>query len=176
MYRKLSDKRRKIEEEEEMGDSSESESEQEQEQETKKRILPIDARATNKWNERITKLMNIKVYDEMIFDIEKDREDDNNPLYFNIITDDMWRGYIDVGGLSVNRELKTLVAEVKKMYDKASKSLEYFVDTYVSPLSVGLKHELEVEIGINQERITSIPDFVVRSFESNMIVIVEDKT
>ena len=147
-------------------------------------ILPPHAHKTSDWTTMIKDKMHIRVNDEDIFMlpscyIPKD-------IYLECLPDTAWRDFIDVEHLPIPPEYKTLVDEIKLVYDANNKPLEYFIDTYVStlfhimkmndyPLSINAQHELHIDIGEHEEHITSIPDFIIRSRKSKMLVVVEDK-
>jgi hypothetical protein len=150
-----------------------------------KSILSPRTHRTSDWTAKIVSDMHIRINDHSIFDlpttyVERD-------INLACISDDEWRSIIDIKHLPLPAEYKTLVKEVKVVYDFDAKHLEYFIDTYVStlfhvmkmndyPLSINAQHELNVDIGEYEERIISIPDFIIRSEQSKMLVVVEDKT
>jgi len=147
-------------------------------------ILPYNAHKTSDWTSKITNIMHIRVQNHDIFQLPKTYEPKD--IHLDCITDDMWKGYIDIEKLPITDEYKTLVDEVKTVYDANNNLAEYYVDTYVYtlfhimklnnyPLSINAQHVLEVDIGEKEEHIVSVPDFIIRSRKSKMLVVVEDK-
>ncbi|ORX43545.1 hypothetical protein DM01DRAFT_1378729 [Hesseltinella vesiculosa] len=84
---------------------------------------------------------------------------DRNIVEIMKITDDEWKSPINIKELALSPEYKTLVLELKRF--------NYY------PLSISFQHKFEIKIG-DDVCLTSIPDFVVMSEESKMLIIVED--
>ena len=147
-------------------------------------ILSHNAHKTSDWTSKIKSDMHICVYDNDIFQLPTEYE--QKDIHLDCIPDDAWRSFIDIENLPIAAEYKTLVDEVKTVYDANNNLSEYYVDTYVStlfhimklndyPLSINAQHILEVDIGEHEEPIISVPDFIIRSRKSKMLVVVEDK-
>lgn len=147
-------------------------------------ILPHNARKTIDWTSKVTHDMHIRVCDQPIFTLSAEYE--SLEVHLECIPDHAWRSYIDIDKLPISPACKTLVDEVKVVYDANNNLSEYYVDTFAStlfhvmhlndyPLSINAQHVLQVEIGEQEESIVSVPDFIIRSIKSKMIVVVEDK-
>ncbi|KXN70113.1 hypothetical protein CONCODRAFT_7349 [Conidiobolus coronatus NRRL 28638] len=141
----------------------------------------FNARSTSSWNRRITKLMNIKVEDREILVSENNNSDEDNPLYFSMITDDMWEGRLDIENLRIDRKFINLLDEAKDINNFKNKLSQYHVDAYMNtfllvldmnfyPLSVRPQCELSVRIGLNSENFTSIPDLLIKPKKSTMFI------
>lgn len=147
-------------------------------------ILPHHAHKTSEWTSTIKENMHIRIYDKPIFQLPLSYTE--KEIYLECLSDNAWKSFIDIDHLPLSPEYKTLVDELKTVYDANNNLSEYFIDTYVStlfhimkmndyPLSINAQHELNVDIGEQEEHITSIPDFIIRSRKSKMLVVVEDK-
>jgi hypothetical protein len=142
-------------------------------------VLPIRFHKTSDWDKSIVDIMKINITDNNIFDIKHDHVDPLN------ISDDEWKGQIDIKSLVLSPEYKTLARELKRVYDSNNNLAEHYIDTYIDtllhilefnhyPLSINLQHRFEIKVG-DEVYLTSIPDFVVMSEESRMLIVVEDK-
>jgi hypothetical protein len=147
-------------------------------------ILPHNAHKTSDWTSKITNTMHIRVQNHDIFQLPMTYEPKN--IHLDCITDDMWKGYIDIEKLPIDAKYKTLVDEIKTVYDENNSISEYYIDTYVLtlfmlmnlndyPLSINPQHVLGVDISEMEEHIVSIPDFIIKSKKSKMVIVVEDK-
>ncbi|KXN66149.1 hypothetical protein CONCODRAFT_168632 [Conidiobolus coronatus NRRL 28638] len=99
--------------------------------------------------------------------------------------DNMWQKNLDENIPAVAR-IKTLVDKVNIIHNVDSNILEQEVDTFTQtllfsagmddyPLSTNPRSKLFTEIGENRERITSIPDFLIRSKKIKTLTVIEDK-
>jgi len=147
-------------------------------------VLPHNAHKTSDWTIEITNIMCIYVHDYDIFKLSDSSE--SKDIYLECISDEAWKGYIDIDNLPINDNYKTLVDEVKVVYDANRNVSEYFIDTYVYtfftlmnfnkyPLSINAQHVIGTDIGITEEHVVSIPDFMIRSKKSKVLIVVEDK-
>ncbi|KAI8070771.1 hypothetical protein BC940DRAFT_295515 [Gongronella butleri] len=147
-------------------------------------LLAANVHKTSDWTTKITHDMHIRVHDQEIFALLAEYPD--REVHLECIADDAWRSYIDIDNLPVGAEYKSLVDEVKTVYDANNNLSEYYVDTFVStlfhvmkmndyPLSINAQHVLKVDIGEQEEPIVSVPEFIIRSRKSKMLVVVEDE-
>lgn len=141
----------------------------------------------NEWKHNLTKLMHISITTESMFD-QREIIESEEDMYLLCVSDDMWEAKaIDIKSLPLNPTLKTLVREVKDVYDAKARLYETYINDYVDtllhnlqfhsyPLHINAQRRYEIKIGNNEATIVAIPDFVVTSYESKMMIIVEDKT
>ncbi|ORX43683.1 hypothetical protein DM01DRAFT_1196872 [Hesseltinella vesiculosa] len=137
-----------------------------------------------KWTNGLTKLMHIIVKSEHIFEEADDVDDEQ---YLPSITDDMWEAKIDIRSLPIKPIFKTLVKEVKDVHDARSRLYETYINDYVDtllhnmhfhsyPLHINAQRRYEIKIKNDSITVVAIPDFVVTSYESKMMIIIEDRT
>lgn len=109
-------------------------------------------------------------------------DNDNDELYLASITDDMWEAKIDIRSLPI---FKTLVKEVKDVYDAKNRLYETYINDYVDtllhnmhfhsyPLHINAQRRYEIKIRNDDVTVVAIPDFVVTSYESKMMIIIEE--
>lgn len=153
----------------------------------------------NKWTNGLTKLMHIVIKSEPIFNHPSDteqrevflslRQTDEGEVCeaLSSITDDMWETKIDIRSLPIKPIFKTLVKEVKDVYDAKNRLYETYINDYVDtllhnmhfhsyPLHINAQRRYEIKIRNDNVTVVAIPDFVVTSYESKMMIIIEDKT
>lgn len=135
---------------------------------------------TSEWKSSTVMCMNINVLNADLFTLKYDTDDIID------IADSAWCSPIDVKHLNIEPGYKTLVLELKRIYDANNSLAEHYIDTYTNtllylagfnqyPLSVNLQHVSETELGEDEVHISSVPDFVVKSETSKTMIIVEDK-
>ncbi|ORX55037.1 hypothetical protein DM01DRAFT_1382992 [Hesseltinella vesiculosa] len=116
--------------------------------------------------------MHIRVHDQEIFTLPAEYPE--REVHVECIADNAWRSYVNIDGLPIGAQYKTLVDEVKTVYDASNNLSEYYVDTFVStlfhvmkmndyPLSINAQQVLVVDIGEQEEPIVSVPDFIIRA-------------
>ncbi|KXN69566.1 hypothetical protein CONCODRAFT_7978 [Conidiobolus coronatus NRRL 28638] len=142
-------------------------------------LLPNEFHKTSEWNKEVVNKMKIEVTNNNIFELEYNYTDPIN------IMDNEWKDTISIKDLPLSPEYKTLVLELKRVYDSENTLAEHYIDTYVDtllhilkfhyyPLTINLKHKFEIKID-KEVCVTSIPDFVIMSEYSKLLIIVEDK-
>jgi hypothetical protein len=137
--------------------------------------------AVNLWKEDNTNDMRIRVINKELFNVNSSHD------IMPCIIDSMWNQNIDIDNLTLNGDVKTLVYEIKQVYDANNRLQESYVDTYVDsllhilgfnfyPYSIKIQHKYEIRLNKDTMKITAKPDFTVASIKSNMLVVIEDKT
>lgn len=135
---------------------------------------------TSDWKSATVKDLHIRISNNNFFILNYNSDDIIN------ISDEAWNSPIDIKNLAISPEYKTLVLEIKRIYDANNSLAEHYVDTYVNtllhiigfnryPLSINLQHIFETDLGEEEIHISSVPDFVVRSEVSKIMIIIEDK-
>jgi hypothetical protein len=147
---------------------------------TKIKTLPG---SSSTWSSDEVADMNFAIVDSKLFEVSYSPKD----IYLECLPDDAWGYPVDIDGLALSAEYKTLVAELKDIYDSENKLAEKEVDSYSLtllnlfrmndyPLSIKPQYKLTIKVGKDLKPISAVPDFLIRHRKSSMLLIFEDKT